>query len=359
MQGKNQAPKSRVPRAVCRSRKESADVPKTNGNEINTIFERIAVVVPTYNAGRYWSSMQNALQQQGIAAEQVLIIDSSSTDDTRDFAKRAGYQLRTIPHESFRHGATRQFAAECLPKAEILIYLTQDAIPFGPDSIRQLLAPFADAGIGACYGRQLPRLEADPIERHARLFNYPAQSAVRTFESRKELRFKAAFFSNSFAAYRKSALMEVGGFPRNTIVSEEVTVAARMLKAGWKVAYQAEATAIHSHPLKVREEFSRYFDIGVHHQRESWLLRDFGTAGGEGRKFVVSEARYLLKHRWTLLPKATLRNVSKWISYQLGRHEQFLSQEMKERLSAQTHYWADERIAELTAQQSGVTAPSS
>ena len=74
---------------------------------------------------------------------------------------------------------------------------------------------------------------------------------------------------------------------------------------------------------------------------------------------MVSEARYLLEHQWTLLPMATLRNVSKWISYQLGRHEQLLSQEMKERLSAQTHYWADERIAELTAQQSSVVASSS
>ena len=144
--------------------------------------------------------------------------------------------------------------------------------------------------------------------------------------------------------------MEVGGFPRNTIVSEEVTVAARMLMAGWKVAYQAEANAIHSHPLTISQEFSRYFDIGVHHQRESWLLREFGGAGGEGRKFVVSEARYLIEHQWTLLPKATLRNVSKWISYQLGRHEDLLSQKMKERLSAQPHYWADERIAGHSAQ---------
>ena len=129
-----------------------------------------------------------------------------------------------------------------------------------------------------------------------------------------------------------------------------------MLKSGWNVAYQAEATAIHSHPLTIREEFSRYFDIGVHHGRESWLLNDFGGAGSEGRKFVISEARYLLEQEWTLLPRATLRNASKWLSYQLGRHEKLLSQQLKKTLSGQPYFWDDERTSKL-ASQSHVVAP--
>ena len=321
-----------------------------------SLLRSTAVVIPTYNASRYWECMQHALQQQGILPDQVLIIDSSSTDNTRRLVERAGYQLKIIPQESFRHGATRQLAAESLPAAEILLYLTQDAVPHGESSFKNLLEAFAQADIGACYGRQLSRAGADPIERHARLFNYPDRSAVRTFESRRELGIKAAFFSNSFAAYRRSALLDVGGFPRDTIVSEEVTVAARMLMAGWKVSYQAEATAIHSHPFTIAQEFSRYFDIGVHHGREGWLLKEFGGAGGEGRTFVLSEARYLLQCQWTLLPLAVLRNASKWISYQLGRHEHLLSQRIKERLSAQTHFWADEQAAEAEA-QSHLVAP--
>ena len=321
-----------------------------------SFLRRTAVVIPTYNASRYWEPMHDALQQQGVVADQVLVIDSSSTDNTRRLVERAGYPLKIIAKESFRHGATRQLAAESLPSAEILLYLTQDAVPYGENSFKNLLEAFAQADVGACYGRQLSRAGADPIERHARLFNYPERSATRTFESRRALGIKAAFFSNSFAAYRRSALLEVGGFPRDTIVSEEVTVAARMLMAGWKVSYQAEATAIHSHPLTIRQEFSRYFDIGVHHGREGWLLREFGGAGGEGRTFVLSEARYLLRCQWTLLPLASLRNASKWMSYQLGRHEHLLSQKMKKRLSAQTHVWADEQAGEAEA-QSHVVAP--
>lgn len=323
-----------------------------------SLLRRTVCVIPTFNARRHWAPLQKALQQQGLSPHQVLIVDSTSTDGTSELVKRAGFQLTTIPKNAFRHGATRQFAAELVPHAETLIYLTQDALPCGENSFQNLLSVFAQPDIGACYGRQIFRAQADPIEQHARLFNYPDRSEVRSFESRRHMGFRAAFFSNSFAAYRRSALMQVGGFPGNTIVSEEVTVAARMLIAGRKVAYQADATVIHSHPLRLGQEFSRYFDIGVHHGRESWLLKEFGSAGGEAKKFLLSEARYLLEHQPTLLPLATLRNLSKWVSYQLGRHERLLSQQMKERLSAQPDYWADERTFKLAA-QSHLVAPSS
>lgn len=283
------------------------------------------------------------LREQRIAPDQVLIIDSSSADDTPSLAQRAGYRLETIPKESFRHGATRQYAAGLMEDAEILVYLTQDALLCGERSLQNMLEVFRNPEIGGCYGRQLPRAEAGPIERHARLFNYSPIPAVRSFEDRKVLGFRAAYFSNSFAAYRRTALDDVGGFPRHSIVSEEVTVAARMLIAGWKLAYQANATVVHSHDFTFAQEFSRYFDIGVHHSREGWILDEFGTVGGEGKSFVVSEARYLLRTRPSLLLSATARNASKWWAYKLGRNEGYLPRGVKEALSAQPGFWLEER----------------
>jgi rhamnosyltransferase len=319
-------------------------------------LRQTGIVIPTYNAGGYWERLQSALEQQGLSKDQILIVDSSSSDNTRDMVQRAGYRLKKIPTESFRHGATRQMAFESLPWADQLVYLTQDALPSQENSIEELLAAFDDPNVGAAYGRQLPRDEADPIERHARIFNYPDVSDVRDLDSRKRLGFKAAFFSNSFAAYRRTALEEVGGFPKNTIVSEEVTVAARMLMAGWRVAYQADATVIHSHPLSMRQEFSRYFDIGVHHGRERWLLDEFGGAEGEGRNFVASQMRFLMNARPALIPVALIRNMSKFVSYHLGRNEAYLPETLKEALSAQPNFWRDKPAPTHPTQQSSHVA---
>ena len=308
-----------------------------------SLLDRTGVVIPTWNAGRHWSGIDKALRKQGIEPGQVLIVDSSSSDGTGALVRKAGYQLKVIPKESFRHGATRQLAAELLPESEILVYLTQDAVLCGEKSLENLLEAFSDPEVGGCYGRQLPRAEAGPIERHARLFNYSATPALRTYEDRTELGIRAAFFSNSFAAYRRTAFEEVGGFPRDTIIAEDSTVAARMLMAGWKIAYQPEATVIHSHALTIRQEFSRYFDTGVHHGRERWILDEFGYAGGEGRSFVMSEARYLLENQPSLLPWATVRNINKWCAYQLGRHEHYLPQSLKEVFSSQHGFWVEDR----------------
>jgi rhamnosyltransferase len=315
---------------------------ETAQNELinaKNLLQSTVIIIPTCNASTFWPKMHSALKQQGITADQVLVIDSSSTDNTQDLVRRAGYRLEVIDRAKFRHGATRQMAAELVPDAEILLYLTQDALPAEPNSVRRLVKAFIDPTVGAAYGRQLPRHEADPIERHARLFNYPSASVVRDFESRKQFGLKAAFFSNSFAAYRRSAFDEVGGFVKESIVSEEVTVVARMLMAGWRAAYQADATVVHSHPFTLAKEFSRYFDIGVHHSRESWLLDAFGGAGNEGRRFVLSEAKFLWQSEPALLPLAALRTLNKICGYKLGKHEAYLPNAFKRFLSSQPQCW--------------------
>lgn len=301
----------------------------------------VRVVVPTLNAAAEWPAVSPPLLAS-LPPEQVLIVDSSSTDETTTLARNAGFRLYSIQQSEFNHGATRQLAAELLPEADILIYITQDAILTTPASIANLLQPFADPSVAAAYGRQLPRIGAGAIEAHARNFNYPEQSEIRSFASRNRLGFKTIFLSNSFAAYRRSALMAVGGFPRQVIFGEDTIVAARLLMAGSKIAYVAEASVRHSHPYTWTQEFKRYFDIGVLHSRERWLQDSFGGTGGEGKRFVISELSYL-RHKDPLrIPSGLIRTGLKLLGYKLGRSEKNLSLGMKRRLSMNRRFWANE-----------------
>jgi rhamnosyltransferase len=268
-----------------------------------------------------------------------MVIDSSSDDGTDDLARAAGFRVHSISRAEFNHGGTRQLAADLLPEAELLVFLTQDAVLADTGALKALLAPFSDPQVAAAFGRQLPRPEAGPIEAHARLFNYPIQPSMRTFESRETLGFKAIFLSNSFAAYRREALLSVGGFPTNVIFGEDTITAARFLLAGRKIAYVAEAKAYHSHSYTWRQDFKRYFDIGVLHSRENWLLKEFGQTSGEGRRFVVSELGYLWHRSWWLIPSALGRTALKLFGYRLGRLERKLSVKWKRRLSMHAGFW--------------------
>ena len=143
--------------------------------------------------------------------------------------------------------------------------------------------------MGAVYGRQLPHDNATVLAAQARFFNYPDSSFVNTFEDRARLGLRAAFCSDSFAAYRLSHFKAVGGFPNHVIMGEDMWVAARMLMAGFKVAYASEALVYHSHNHSFKEEFQRYFDTGVFHAQAPWLLENFGSVKSEGLKMLKAQ----------------------------------------------------------------------
>jgi rhamnosyltransferase len=303
---------------------------------------QVAVIIPTCNAGKCWKALSNGLNLQGLPARQVLIVDSSSDDGTRDLAAAEGYQVHCINRSDFNHGGTRQLALDLVPWASIVVYLTQDAALATHDSLDLLLSAFENRQVAAAYGRQLPRPGAGPIEAHARLFNYPPQSDVRDFESRHTLGIKATFLSNSFAAYRVSELVAAGGFPSHAIIAEDSLVTGKLLLGGWKVAYVAEAQVYHSHALTIAEEFRRYFDIGVCHGREVWLREQFGKPAGEGERFVLSELSYLANSNPQLVPVALLRTATKALGYQLGLRGNRLGREWSRRLSYHKTFWDDE-----------------
>jgi rhamnosyltransferase len=312
---------------------------------VDTVLDRtqarahVAFVIPTCNARRDWTPLSTGLRLQGLPPSQVLIIDSSSTDGTAELASAEGYRVIRIDRSNFNEGGTRQLAIELVPWASIVVYLNQDAVLATADSLDRLLAAFIDETVGAAYGRQLPRLAAGAIEAHARLFNYPPEGHVRDIESRHALGIQAAFLSNSFAAYRIHALVEAGGFAYDVIMAEDALVAGKLLIAGWKIAYVAEAQAYHSRPFTIAEEFRRDFDTGVHHRRQSWLIEKFGKPTGQGKRFVLSQLSFLARRNPLLLPVAAVRTAAKALGYQLGLREAKLGNRWSKRLSYHKGFW--------------------
>lgn len=300
---------------------------------------RVRVVIPTLNAAPHLPALLPALARQGLPPEQFLVIDSQSTDESCDAFRAFGAQVVVIDRSTFNHGGTRQRAVEMCPEAEIVVMLTQDAIPQGDTAIRRLVEAFADTGVGMAYGRQLARSVARGIERHARLTNYPERSETRGFEDRVRTGVKTVFCSDSFAAYRTAALAKVGGFPEDAFFAEDQLVAGKMLIEGWRIAYRGDACVEHSHGYTIGEEFRRYFDVGVFHGRNRWLIETFGAAEGEGLRFIKSELAYLTRHDPVQIPSSFIRTLAKYAGYKLGSHEARLSSRWKQRLSMQPFYW--------------------
>ena len=302
-------------------------------------MKKVAVIIPTMNGEPKIAQLLNSLSKQSFQSFKVILIDSASSDGTVSIANDFKVEIISIERRDFNHGATRQFGADLATDSDIVVFLTQDAVLADNTSLERLINCFNDPKVGIVYGRQLPNSGAGPIEAHARLFNYPDNSSIKSFQDASKLGIKTVFISNSFAAYRRPVLMEVGGFPRNVILGEDTYVAARMLLNGWQIAYSAEAKVYHSHGYSFRHEFQRYFDIGVFHARESWLQQKFGLAEGEGLKFVLSELRYLIKYNVFLIPSSILRTILKLSAYRLGLAEKRLPNKLKLLFSMNKTFW--------------------
>lgn len=300
---------------------------------------KVEIVIPTLNAERSIEGLLKSIREQKGIIAKVIIIDSDSNDKTIYIARRFGCEIIRINRLAFNHGGTRQVGVDS-SEGDILVFLTQDVILVNELTIRKLLECFNEIDVGCAYGRQLPKKDANIWAAHAREFNYSNKSKLKCISDIDCLGIKTAFISNSFAAYRKKALEDVGGFPNDVILSEDTYVAAKMLLKGWKNYYCAESLVYHSHNYTIKEEIKRYFDLGVFHTRNKWIRRKFGKNEGEGRRFAISEIKYLnIRRKKYLIFISITRNVMKYIGYKMGECEKNIPLSIKRKISMCSFFW--------------------
>ncbi|WP_200980025.1 glycosyltransferase family 2 protein [Echinicola sp. 20G] len=301
---------------------------------------KINLYIPTLNAGNKWPQVIESINRQSLSLHRKVIIDSGSTDQTLSAKFIEGFDVIKIDKKDFDHGGTRQLAVETYPDAAIFVFLTQDAILADHSAIEKLVQAFENnPNLGVAYGRQLPHLNAKTLESHARLFNYPAHSETRSFLDAGKYGIKTISCSNSFAAYRKEAFLEVGGFPKGLILGEDAYIAGKMILAGWDLAYVSDSKVHHSHNYSVKEEFKRYFDIGVFHAESDWIFENFGRAESRGMQYLQSELSYALKNNPVALPKSIASLFAKWAGYKIGLKHNKLPLNFKRKLSMHSRFW--------------------
>jgi len=308
---------------------------------------RISIVIPTLNAERYIPALLEKLKSQTleldqIQPDQIQIVDSASRDATPHLALQAGVNLRRIAKNEFDHGGTRNLGARAAKGADILIFMTQDALPTDEHWLERLTAPIVSGEAVATFSRQIPYPDAGPLEQFARSFNYPAESKLKTLEDLPQMGIKTFFFSNVCSAVSASHFLEVGGFPERTILNEDMILAARLLRTGYAIKYVAEAPVYHSHNYSLKQQFTRNFDIGVSIARAGAELEG-ARVGGEGVRFVLGQMRYVLSQgRPDLLGRIVLESGAKFSAHMLGKREALLPRAFKKSLSMHRYFWDQE-----------------
>ncbi|MGC8789964.1 MAG: glycosyltransferase family 2 protein [Desulfurella sp.] len=274
----------------------------------------VSVVIPTLNAQKTIAAVLLRLRQEDV--KDIIIIDSSSDDNTQKIANAFTDRVYVIKRANFNHGLTRNLALD-MAKFNIVVFLTQDAI-LCKDSIAKLIRNFDQKDVAIVYGRQLPHKNADAFSKHLRYFNYPNYSIKKTFDKKDVYGVKLAFNSNSFSAYKKDVVQSLGGFPKLDF-GEDVYMAAKVLLSGWAVYYDNKACVYHSHNYSLKEEFERYLAVGKFYKSQNWIMQTFGKTTKEGLNYIIDQFSFIAKSgRFELLPQFLLKDVLKFFAYKIA-----------------------------------------
>lgn len=295
----------------------------------------IGIVIPTFKAAKHLHFCLPPLVKSPLNPR-ILIIDSSSDDETLAIAQHYGVETMVIAQKEFNHGKTREIARAYL-KTDIVVMLTQDAYPES-DMIENLVLPIIEKKASIAYARQIPHDNADFFESFPREFNYPANSHIRSLSDAPIYGAYTFFCSNSCAAYSNKALDEIGGF-QHVLFGEDTVATANLLKRGHKIAYVAEAIVKHSHRYSLIQEFKRHFDIGIARAEYKDLINIGGKDEKRGREFVSAMLGRLKKEAPQRLPYAFLQIMSKWLGYRIGSRSTKAPLWLKKTLSSQGYYW--------------------
>ena len=304
----------------------------------------IDVIIPTYKPDGSFFELLDRLNSQTVKVRKIIVINTEEKFFHqlvygRKFKEEySNLQVKHISAHEFDHGGTRRRAAS-ETDADVFVMMTQDAVPADEYLLERLLLPLADERVAVSYARQLAKEDAGEIEKYTRVFNYPKESVIKGKEDIPTLGIKTFFCSDVCAAYKRNVYEELGGFVKKAIFNEDMVFAAKAVKAGYRIAYAADAQVYHSHNYTGAEQFRRNFDLGVSQACHPEVF-DGISSESEG----ISMVKKTIRHLWDSGHKKEIFRLiytsgCKFIGYRLGKGYRRLPMKLILKCTSNRNYW--------------------
>lgn len=295
----------------------------------------VSIIIITRNAGNLFKSvMTNVFVQDYAGKYEVIIVDSTSNDNTINIAKKYSAKIITINPKEFGHGKTRNLGAK-IAKGKYLVFLTHDAVPRNKKWLGEIVKDLNKKNIAGIFGRQIARSYAVPMEK---FFYFKMYGDKSLLWNKKNIQFDEIIFSNANSAVKRSFLLK-HPFPQDILMSEDREWALSMIKKGYDILYQPSAMVTHSHDTGTLNLFKRYFDFGVSHS-EIGNKKNKSNFVGKGASVFLEELKYLIvEGKMIWIPRAFLYNFTKFSGLIAGKNQKYIPKSIKLKLSGYKGYW--------------------
>jgi GT2 family glycosyltransferase len=188
--------------------------------------------------------------------DQIILVDSGSTDATLAIASQFPVEVATIEPQRFSFGRSLNIGCRAASH-EILVFASAHVYPVYDSWLSDLTAPLSDPQVVLAYGRQL----GDERTRYSE-----QRVMARWFPPRSDARQLHPFCNNANAAVRRSAWQQQA-YDEDLTGLEDLDWAKRAQERGLSIAYVAEAPVVHAHDETWRQIVNRYRREAIAHKQ--------------------------------------------------------------------------------------------
>lgn len=275
----------------------------------------VSIVIRTLNEAKHLGNLLSGIAAQeanGINVE-VVLVDSGSTDNTLEIARRHNCKILNIARQEFSFGRSLNIGCE-EASGEILVLISGHCVPQNHQWLKLLCLPLMQNQADYCYGKQI----GGPSNRYSesRIFAkyYPEESKIP----------QSGFYCNNANSALTRSVWERYRFDEDLTGLEDMELARRLVNDGKQIAYIAEACVYHHHEEKWRNVKRRFEREAIALQR---IMPQIHIHKWDLVRYICSSIWLDLSSAWQqgLLPEKALEIVQYrffqyWGSY-LGNHD--------------------------------------
>lgn len=214
--------------------------------ESKLVKPKIGVVIRSLNEAEHLPKLIFGLNNQTLQADDIVLVDSGSSDGTCELANELGIRVINIPKEEFSFGKSLNIGLDEVD-AEIVFILSAHVYPKTVNFMTDMSEGFNDPNVGYVYGRQIGNSNSAFSERQLMLDWYPPHPKANY----------SNFSNNGNSAVRKS-VWSMFKFDERLPGLEDIDFASRINSAGWTTSYAHKAIVTHVHNEKWTKIAKRY-----------------------------------------------------------------------------------------------------
>ncbi|MEU1298558.1 bifunctional polysaccharide deacetylase/glycosyltransferase family 2 protein [Streptomyces shenzhenensis] len=241
----------------------------------------VSVIVPAYNEKECIAGTLRSLARSTHPIE-IIVVDDGSTDGTAEIAESLGLpNVRVVRQRNAGKPAALNNGVRHASH-DIVVMMDGDTV-FEPDTVRQLVQPFADPEVGAVAGN------AKVGNRDTVIGAWQHIEYVMGFNLDRrmyDLLRCMPTIPGAIGAFRREAVLEVGGMSDDTL-AEDTDITIALHRAGRRVVYQEHARAWTEAPGSLGQLWSQRYRWSYGTMQALWKhrksLTDRGPSGRFGR----------------------------------------------------------------------------